>query len=81
MAYGFGMVVVHSLNGSGDTFTPMIINIFCFWLLEIPLAYFLAIVLDMKESGVYYAIVTAETAMTVTAIIVFRRGKWKLQMV
>jgi Na+-driven multidrug efflux pump len=75
------MVVVQSINGAGDTFTPMIINIFCFWLLEIPLAYFLAIVLDMKESGVYYAIVTAETAMTVTAIIVFRRGKWKLQMV
>jgi putative MATE family efflux protein len=81
MAYGFGMVVVHSLNGSGDTFTPMIINIFCFWLLEIPLAYLLAIVLGMKESGVYFAIVIAETAMTITAILVFRRGKWKLQKV
>lgn len=81
VSYGFGMVVVQSINGAGDTFTPMIINIFCFWLLEIPLAYFLAIVLDMKESGVYYAIVTAETVMTITAIIVFRRGKWKLQEV
>lgn len=81
VSYGFGMVVVQSINGAGDTFTPMIINIFCFWLLEIPLAYFLAIVLNMKESGVYYAIVTAETVMTITAIIVFRRGKWKLQKV
>jgi Na+-driven multidrug efflux pump len=59
----------------------MIINMFCFWLLEIPLAYLLAIVLGMKESGVYFAIVIAETAMTITAILVFRRGKWKLQKV
>lgn len=81
MSYAFGMVVVHSLNGSGDTFTPMIINIFCFWLLEIPLAYLLAITLNMRESGVYTAIVIAETAMTITAIIVFKKGKWKLQKV
>lgn len=78
VSYAFGMVVVNSLNGAGDTFTPMIINIFCFWLLEIPLAYFLAISMGMNEKGVYYAIVIAETAMTLTAIIIFRRGKWKL---
>jgi putative MATE family efflux protein len=81
IAYGFGMVVVHSLNGAGDTFYPMIINLFCFWLLEIPLAYFLAIHLGMNEKGVYYAIVIAETCMTLTAILVFRRGRWKLQKV
>ncbi len=81
VAYGFGMVVVHSLNGSGDTFSPMIINLFCFWVLEIPLAYILAISLGLNEKGVYYAIVIAETAMTVTAILIFKRGRWKLQKV
>ena len=81
VAYGFGMVVVHSLNGAGDTFSPMIINLFCFWLFEIPLAYFFAIHLGMNERGVYYAIVIAETCMTLTAILVFRRGKWKMQKV
>jgi putative MATE family efflux protein len=80
-AYGFGMVMVNSLNGAGDTLSPMIINLFCFWILEIPLAYFLAIVMKMEESGVYYAIVIAETLMTITAIIVFRKGKWKLKKV
>jgi putative MATE family efflux protein len=80
-AYGFGMVIVHSLNGAGDTYTPMIINLICFWLLEIPLAYFLAIKMNMNERGVYYAIVIAETAMTLSAIIMFKRGKWKLQRV
>ncbi len=81
VSYGFGMVVVNSLNGAGDTFTPMIINLFCFWLLEIPLAYFFAITIGMNERGVYYAIVIAETIMTLAAIIVFKRGKWKIQKV
>jgi putative MATE family efflux protein len=81
VAYGFGMAVVHSLNGAGDTFSPMIINIFCFWIVEIPLAYLLAITFGMGERGVYYAIVVAETLMTITAIVVFKRGKWKLKKV
>ena len=81
IAYGFGMVLVNSLNGAGDTLTPMFINIFCFWLIEIPLAYLLAIKLGMQEKGVYYAIVIAETAMTLIALFFFMRGKWKLKKV
>lgn len=79
--YGFGMVLVNSLNGAGDTLTPMFINIFCFWLFEIPLAYILAIKFGMQERGVYYAIVMAEVAMTLTALLFFIRGKWKLKKV
>jgi len=81
IAYGFGAVMVNSLNGAGDTVTPMIINIFCFWLFEIPLAYILAIKFGMQERGVYYAIVIAETTMTLTALLFFIRGKWKLKKV
>jgi putative MATE family efflux protein len=81
IAYGFGMVIVNSLNGAGDTLTPMFINIFCFWLFEIPLAYLLAIKFGMQEKGVYYAIVIAETTMTLTALLFFVRGKWKLKKV
>jgi putative MATE family efflux protein len=77
IAYGFGMVMVNSLNGAGDTFTPTIINIFCYWILEIPLAYYLAILSGMAETGVYIAIVVAETAMTLAALVVFKSGKWK----
>lgn len=80
-AYGLGMVVVHSLNGAGDTATPTYINFFCFWLFEIPLAYILALPLGLEEKGVYIAILAAETSMTLAAVIIFRKGKWKSRKV
>lgn len=79
--HAFGMVIVQGFNGAGDTATPTKINFFCYWLLEIPLAWFLALSVGMAESGVYVAIVVAEAVMTVVGIILFRRGKWKERQV
>ena len=81
IAYAYGMVMLQAFNGAGDTVTPTIVNVFGFWLLEIPLAYALAIPLHMRANGSYYAIVIAEAAMAATGILLFRRGRWKLQKI
>jgi putative MATE family efflux protein len=81
VAYGAGMVLVNAFNGAGDTMMPTRINIFCFWLLEIPLAYLLAVPAGMRETGAFVAIVVAESAMTVATWWIFRKGSWKLMQV
>ncbi len=81
IVYGLGMVIINSINGAGDTLTPTIINFFCFWLIEIPLAYFLSITYGMNEEGVFYSIIISESLLTLIAIVIFKRGKWKLNKV
>ena len=75
--FGFGMVMSQAINGTGDTFTPTILNIICFWLIEIPLAYYLAKYLDMRESGVFWSIIISESILAILAMIYFKSGRWK----
>ncbi len=81
LVYAMGQVMINSINGAGDTATPVWINFIAFWLLEIPLAYIFTNVLDLHINGVCYAILIGEAAMTIIAIAIFRRGKWKLKEV
>ncbi|MDX6385164.1 MAG: hypothetical protein QOK48_2737 [Blastocatellia bacterium] len=79
--YAYGMVLTQSFNGAGDTWTPTIINLFVFWVWELPLAYVLAIVLGFGPRGVFLAITIAFSTLAIVSAIFFRRGKWKLKVV
>jgi putative MATE family efflux protein len=79
--YGLGMVMESSFNGAGDTVTPTWINLFIFWMFEIPLAYMLAYSLEMGPQGVFWAITLSFSLLAVTAALLFKRGKWKLKVV
>ncbi len=75
--FGYGMVIGQSLNGAGDTKSPTWINLICFWLLEIPLAYIFAKKLHWGPEGVFWSIAISESILAIMAIFVFRMGKWK----
>jgi len=75
--FSYGMVINQSFNGAGDTRTPTIISLFGFWIFQIPLAYLLAMWLEVGPLGVYLAVSIAESLMAIVGIIIFRQGKWK----
>ena len=86
VAYGFlfyawGMVITQSFNGAGDTWTPTIINLFVFWLWELPLAYVLAITFELGPRGVFLAIMISFSTLAVVSALMFRRGRWKTRKV
>src|SRR4029450_4613579 len=79
--YAYGMVLGQSFNGAGDTWTPTIINLFVFWLWEIPLAYVLGVYAGLGPRGVFFATTIAFSTLAVVSAIVFRRGRWKKRVV
>jgi Na+-driven multidrug efflux pump len=79
--YAYGMVISASFNGAGDTLTPTLLNLFCFWMFEIPLAYLLARHAGMGPRGVFIAMMLAFSMLAFTSALMFRRGTWKTRKV
>ena len=76
VAYACNMVVGQALNSAGDTQTPTLLKVICFWLVQIPLAYALAM-LHWGPSAVFWSVPTSEILLAVLSIWAFRRGRWK----
>ena len=79
--YAYGMVLVQAFNGAGDTNTPTIINVFCYWLFQLPLAYVLSQPFGLGAQGVFLAITLAESLLALVSIFFFRLGRWKEQQI
>ena len=81
IGYAYGMVMLQAFNGAGDTLTPTIVNFFGFWVIELPLAWFLAVNLHLRAEGGFLSVVVAECAMAAAGIVLFRRGRWARQQI
>ncbi|HKD12922.1 MAG TPA: MATE family efflux transporter, partial [Candidatus Angelobacter sp.] len=79
--FAYGMVIVQAFNGAGDTFTPTIINLVCYWIVQLPLAFFLSRSLQLGANGIFWAILFTETLLGIISILVFRLGWWKSKVV
>jgi putative MATE family efflux protein len=79
--YGMGMVMMQAFNGAGDTGTPTLLNVLCFWMAEIPAAWGLAVVLGLGPPGVFWALALAYSLSAVLGVLIFRRGRWKTRAV
>lgn len=76
--YAWGMVMEQAFNGAGDTVTPTWINLGCYWMFQIPLAWNLAHNAGLGPRGVYLAICIAESVLAIASMLMFRRGKWRI---
>lgn len=81
IAYAYGTVMLQAFNGAGDTVTPTVVNFFGYWLLEIPLAYWLAVNRHWRSNGAFLSILITEASIAAVSILLFRRGRWKTQRI
>ncbi len=81
VAFAYGMVLLSAFNGAGDTLTPTYVNLFGFWVVEIPLAWWLAMHTSLGVNGVFVSVVVAQSLIVLISLVLFRRGRWATQRI
>jgi len=81
IAYAWVMVMLQAFNGAGDTLTPTFVNLFGFWILELPLAWWMATRLQLRAEGAFLSVVIAEASIAVVSLVLFKQGRWKKQRI
>lgn len=81
LVFAYGLVMIQAFNGAGDTTTPTILNLLCYWVWQLPVAWLLAVPLGLGPTGVFVAIASSEILLGIAGIVLFRRGKWKERVV
>ncbi len=81
VGFAYGMVLLQAFNGAGDTLTPTYVNLFGFWILEIPLAWWLSMHTFMHVNGVFLSVIVAQSAVVLISIVLFRQGRWAKQRI
>jgi putative MATE family efflux protein len=81
LGWAWGIVMLQAFNGAGDTVTPTLVNLFAFWIFQLPLAYLLGIHFGMGLKGAFSAVPVADSIFALLGFYMFRRGAWKLQRI
>lgn len=71
------MVVSQAFNGAGDTRTPTILNLIGYWLIQIPLAWILAVWMNIGMIGIYLTTVIVSFVIVILSVYLFKKGEWK----
>ena len=79
--FAYGMVMIQAFNGAGAVWTPTFINLFSFWLLQLPLSYALAYTFGFGPRGLFAAITISWSTYAVISAALFKQGRWKLKKV
>jgi len=77
MVFGIVVVMMHCLNGMGDTMVPMLTTLATMWFVQVPMAYILPNTTDIGVYGIRWAIVTAIAMRAVIYAAYFKHGRWR----
>jgi putative MATE family efflux protein len=79
--YGVGMCMGAAFKGAGDMRTPTRLNVFCFWIGQVPLAWILSQSVGLGSMGIFIAVTLSFSALAIWSSLLFRKGRWKQQAI